>query len=260
MARHFAAHLEGFHVQADPRSIISLAGDGFSMPVSGDWIDQLMEDAKTQAAKVKASFIATVGRHGLPLADAPCAGASAGWNESSGYAPIVVAERARFFDIVVLGRSERVIDRPHTDTIEETLVHSGRPVLIVPAKAPDAIGEQIALGWNGAAEAVHALAASLPILAVARSLVLITVGDEAAESAQAALDYLAWHGITATHHKAEPVHGVGAGEQVLAEARDAGADLLVMGGYGHRPWRELLFGGATRQVVGHSLLPVLIAH
>ncbi len=53
---------------------------------------------------------------------------------------------------------------------------------------------------------------------------------------------------------------VGPGEQVLAEARDEGADLLVMGGYGHRPWRELLFGGATRQVVGHSLLPVLLAH
>jgi nucleotide-binding universal stress UspA family protein len=57
-----------------------------------------------------------------------------------------------------------------------------------------------------------------------------------------------------------PVAHVGPGEQVLAEARDEGADLLVMGGYGHRPWRELLFGGATRQIVGHSLLPVLIAH
>jgi len=260
LAKKFAAHLEGFHVQADPRDIITLAGDGFAMPVSGQWIDQMMEDAKSLAAKTKAAFIAAAGQHGLPLADAPRADASAGWREDTGYAPIVVAERARFFDLVVLGRSERVIDRPHTDTIEETLVHSGRPVLIAPAKVPDVIGEQIAFGWNGAAEAVHALASSLPILAAARSLVVVTVGDEAAESAQAALDYLAWHGIKASHRKVAPVKGVGPGEQVLAEARDAGADLLVMGGYGHRPWRELLFGGATRQIVGHSLLPVLIAH
>jgi len=50
------------------------------------------------------------------------------------------------------------------------------------------------------------------------------------------------------------------GEQLLAGAREDGADLLVMGGYGHTPWRELLFGGATRAVVGTSLLPVLLSH
>jgi nucleotide-binding universal stress UspA family protein len=36
--------------------------------------------------------------------------------------------------------------------------------------------------------------------------------------------------------------------------------LLVMGGYGHAPWREVLFGGATREVIGTSLLPVLLSH
>ena len=260
LARRFEAHLEGFHVKVDPRDIVMMASDGFGMPISGDWIDKLIADANDIATKTKAAFIATVGRNGLPLADAPRPDASASWREETGYAPVLVAERARFFDLVVLGRSERVVERPHTDTIEETLVHSGRPVLITPAKPPATLGDKIALGWNGSPEAVHVLAGTMPLLASASDVVIVTVGDDAAASAPAAIEHLAWHGVKARHRKVMPVSGVGPGEQVLAEARDEGVDLLVMGGYGHRPWRELLFGGATRQVVGHSLLPVLLAH
>jgi nucleotide-binding universal stress UspA family protein len=94
----------------------------------------------------------------------------------------------------------------------------------------------------------------------AQNVVAITVGAESETNPLALLDYLAAHGISAKHRQVMPIKGVGPGEQLLAEAREAGADLLVMGGYGHRPWRELLFGGATRQVVGASLLPVLLAH
>ena len=56
------------------------------------------------------------------------------------------------------------------------------------------------------------------------------------------------------------VPGVAVGQQLLAAARGENADLLVMGGYGKAPWREMLLGGATRQVIGSSLLPILIAH
>jgi len=47
---------------------------------------------------------------------------------------------------------------------------------------------------------------------------------------------------------------------LLAKAKELGADLLVMGGYGHSRVRELIFGGATRHVLHHYDLPVLIAH
>jgi nucleotide-binding universal stress UspA family protein len=56
------------------------------------------------------------------------------------------------------------------------------------------------------------------------------------------------------------VFGVGPGEALLAAARDEGADLLAMGGFGHAPWRELLFGGVMRDLVGTSLLPLLLSH
>ncbi len=43
-------------------------------------------------------------------------------------------------------------------------------------------------------------------------------------------------------------------------ANDLGADLLVMGAYGHSRLREFLLGGATRTAVEHALLPVLLSH
>jgi len=259
VARRLGAHLEGLHVKTDPAQIISLAVDSYNMPLAGEWIDRLIADTDALADRTKAKFTAAAERHGLPLTNKPCTLGAASWRTETGYAPLIVARDARFFDLVVLGRSERVVERPHTDTIEETLIASGRPVLLAPAKPPATVGTLVALGWNGSAESVHVLTSALSILEKAEEVVVITVAEQA-EDAAALLDYLAVHGIAAKHRLALPVKGVGAGEQLLSEAREAGADLLVMGAYGHRPWRELLFGGATRQVVGTSLLPVLLAH
>jgi len=41
---------------------------------------------------------------------------------------------------------------------------------------------------------------------------------------------------------------------------DLGADLLVMGCYGHSRARELVLGGASRTVLGSMTVPVLMAH
>ena len=260
LAQRVGAHVEALHVKADPVQLATMASDSFGMPIAGDWIDRFVDDTDKLAEKTKAGFAAIAGRHGLSMTAAPGAGTGASWRVEAGYAPILVARRARFFDLVVLGRSERVVDRPHTDTIEETLVTSGRPVLLAPAQPPAVIGDTVALGWNGSAEAVHVVTAALSVLEKAKSVVVITVGDDHESDPQSLIDYLATHGISAKHRPSATVKGVGRGEQLLEEARDAGADLLVMGAYGHQTWRELLFGGATRHVVGVSLLPVLLAH
>lgn len=261
LARRFDAHLEGFHVKADPRDLFTYAGGGWGTPLSGDWIEQLQEQATAIATKAQEAFTAASIRHGLPLVEAPrLSGPSAAWREEIGYAPSSVSSRARFFDLVVLGRSERVVHQPHTDTVEETLVQSGRPVLLAPTRPLAKLGEAVAFGWNGSTAAVRVLSAALPILAAAQTTFVITVGDRHRESAGSVVEYLGWHGIAAVHRPVSQPEGVGSGEQLLATARDEGADLIVMGGYGHTPWREAIFGGATREVIGTSRLPVLLSH
>ncbi len=262
LAKRFQAHLEGFHVRVDlDELIMATSGGGIAAPIGGGWVDQVSAITEAKAAKTKAAFAEAVQRHGIGMAEnPPCVGPSAAWRVETGYAPLLLARRARFFDLVVLGRSERVVDRPHSDTVEETLIRSGRPVLLAPARAPSAIGNTIAIGWNGLPQAARALAASLPFLAAAQAIVVITVGDELESSPTSVLQYLGWHGVTAQVRLVSKVHGASAGQQLLAAARDEGADLLVMGGYSHAPWRQSLFGGPTREVLGISLLPLLISH
>ncbi|HVJ42464.1 MAG TPA: universal stress protein [Dongiaceae bacterium] len=261
LAQRFSAHLEGFHVRIDPVQILASSIDGVGMPLPTEWIDQMTDDAIANAAKSKELFKAGLARHELSLKDVPpVTPAAATWREEIGSASDLLARRARFFDLAVLGRSERVAGSSYSDAIEQVLIQSGRPVLLAPAEAPKVIGESIAMGWNGSTEAVRALSVTLPLLTAARAVTVITVDAGAEQDVTSVIEYLNWHGVTASHRGVSPVAGAGAGEQLLTTARDIGADLLVMGGYGRAPWREVVFGGATHQILKSSLLPILMAH
>jgi nucleotide-binding universal stress UspA family protein len=49
-------------------------------------------------------------------------------------------------------------------------------------------------------------------------------------------------------------------EAILDTAKACGADILVMGAYGHSRVRELVFGGFTRHVLNTSPLPAFLFH
>ena len=269
LARRFEAHVEGFHVRADPRQAALAFGDGFGSPVVGDLIERAAQEVAEAAQRAKQHFDKSIATHGLPLRSEPptlkpgeavALEATAGWREETGFAGDIVPRRARLFDLVVLGRSERVVDQPHTDVLEDTLMHCGRPVLLAPAHAPQEVGATVAIAWNASAEAARAVAGALPFLRHAKSVRVLTAGATDGAEGLALVQALAWHGIAATARHPAPLPGVAVGQQLLAAAREDNADLLVMGGYGRAPWREMLLGGTTREVVGHGLLPILIAH
>jgi nucleotide-binding universal stress UspA family protein len=266
IALRFGVHVEGFHVKADPLDLVALSEGGIGMAASGDFFERFAADADSFAAKTRTAFESAVARHGVAWTAGPSSApppkttASAAWREEKGNGPALLARRARFFDLVVLGRSDRVVDEPHSDAVEQTLLHSGRPIILAPAEAPPEIGSSIVVGWNGSPEAVRAMTAALPFLATARDALVVTIGEKHVDSAASALEYLGWHGIVAKHRHVLTLAGVGPGEHLLSTARDAGADLLVMGAYGHTPWREYLFGGATHDITRVSLLSLLLSH
>jgi len=269
LARRFEAHVEGFHVRADPRQAALAFGDAFGSPVVGDLIERTAREVAEAAARARQQFDRAVAAHNLMLRAAPPAlkpgdtvtlEASAAWGEETGFAGDLVPRRARLFDLVVLGRSERVVDQPHTNVVEDTLMHCGRPVLLAPAQPPQELGVTVAIAWNASAEAARAVAGALPFLRRAKAVRVLTAGDTDTSDGSALVQSLGWRGIAATAHHQTPLPGVAVGQQLLAAAREENADLLVMGGYGKAPWREMLLGGATRQVLGSSLLPILIAH
>jgi nucleotide-binding universal stress UspA family protein len=46
----------------------------------------------------------------------------------------------------------------------------------------------------------------------------------------------------------------------LDHARKAGAGLIVMGAYGHSRLKEFIRGGATKEILNTSDVPLLMAH
>jgi nucleotide-binding universal stress UspA family protein len=268
LAVRFRAHLGALHVRSDPRDALPMLGQDISTPVTADLLEMAMRESEENAARAKAAFEAQIARHGLALQSKPSAAApggidiaSAEFHEETGDPAELVPSLARLSDLVVLGQSGRVVDRPFSDTLEQTVMNGGRPVLLSPAQPVATVGEAIAIAWNDSPQAARAVAGALPFLAQARTVQIMTAGsEEETLHADELIAYLAWHGIAATAHLVEPVDGVGNGELLLSTAHDLGADLLVMGGYGRAPWREMIFGGATRQIVGTSRMPILLAH
>ena len=260
------AHVEGYHVLLDPIAVFASVGAGEGFALSGDVVAGMIDDADANAAKSKAAFEEIATRHYLPyrnlaqIAATSDCGPSVGWRAETGDPSHLVAERARFFDLIVLGRSSRVVDEPSSNTIEAVLARSGRPVLLAPAEPMANLGEAVAIAWNGSPQAVRALAASLPLLVAAESVMLITVGDGDNSDIPAILDHLNWHGVVAKHRQIPAPSSESTGILLLNAAQEAGADMLVMGGYGHQPWREALFGGVTRDIIGTSLVPLLLMH
>ncbi len=261
-AAAFGAHLEALHVRMDVTGFLIGAGaEGLAAAADMRWAEEVSAAIETRAEQTRAGFTAAAARHGLPLA-ANLAPAEQGafWREETGDAAAFLSQHARFFDLVILGRSDRVIDQPHTDTIEEILIRSGRPVLLVPAEAPGRVGKTIAVAWNGSAASVRALVAALPFLHRASETILLTLGGRGGQGADDVQAYLRTHDIASRLCRAPLMLPAEPGKELLAVAREEGADLLVLGGYGRAPWRELLFGGAARDLIGSSRLPLLLAH
>ena len=86
----------------------------------------------------------------------------------------------------------------------------------------------------------------------------MTVSDHCDADPAEVAQYLARHDVTAKIRTLEPDHRP-VGEQILEEATSDGADLLVMGAYGHSRLREFVLGGVTRSVIQEAALPVLMA-
>ncbi len=263
VARRFQAHLSALFVRIDPLDAIPIVGEGVSPAI----IDQLTEAAAAemdrQRAAATATFEAACRAASVPQADtAPGPrGPSAGWREETGRRDDLVPRRARASDLVVFGSAEGDASPDRVAVLEATLFGAGRPLLLVPPTPPAAIGERVAIAWNDGAEAARAVAGALPFLDSAKAVQVLTAETRriAPEVAQDLVGYLQWRGIAAERQPVaatdEPV-----AEALLQAAAAAGADLLVMGGYGRTRLSELVLGGVTRHVLSHPSLPVLMAH
>jgi nucleotide-binding universal stress UspA family protein len=138
-------------------------------------------------------------------------------------------------------------------------------VLVLPCHhTPAPLGRRALLAWDGSVEATRALTQALPLLKTA-SQVELMVFDAGARSADHGelpgadiAQYLSRHGVKVDVMSRS--EGIDTGRALLEQAARQKADYLVMGGYGHTRFREMLLGGVTRTVLETMTIPVLFSH
>lgn len=258
VARSSEAHVIGLYVMPPlfmPSDVI--------LPMGSEFYEQQITEHRAQAERIQTLFDRQT--RGEPFV--------AEWRVSgdarSAYGSIAdgVVLQSRAAELVIVSQASDGIAPPMlTDIPERVALESGRPVLVVPVSwQPCAFGTSIAVAWNNSREAARATFDALPFLRKAKSVQLISAGDDKDEDGATALPAadiaatLARHGLNVTAATVADT-ARNAGPTLLARMIADGCDMLVMGAYGHSRMREFILGGATRDILKNMTVPVLMSH
>ena len=146
---------------------------------------------------------------------------------------------------------------PPESAMSAAIFSTGAPVLIMPEHSVFRPDGHLAVAWKDAGHARAALAAAMPLAARAARISIIGIGDPERlrlDRAQALLGACAAKArIINPPRGGEPV-----GETLLAEAKAAGADTLVLGAHRHGRLADWLLGGVTASVLASSDMPLFM--
>ena len=252
LAHEHGAHLTGVFIQPEPTVT---QAQTFAR---GKGIRNVIEEHRIQLEGIEGShrplFDAIVRRHGI----------RSEWRSLPHFGSDVAAH-ARYADLTVVARPDPAGQTAGPPGLVESLVlTSGRPIIMVPPRATASPVRRILVGWNAAREAVRAVGDARPLLVRAEAVEVLVVDPErrkAGHGQEPGADiarHLARHGARVEVRRLSS-DGEDVGRVLLAQAAAFGADLLVMGAYGHSHLNAWIFGGVTRTVLREASLPVLMS-
>jgi nucleotide-binding universal stress UspA family protein len=254
LARRHDAHLTGLCLAVDPVIPAAILG-----MVPTELFERLHKESVERAKRAAADFRATAERAGL-------AGDCRVVECLDGEIADALSLHARHADLMILGQGSPEAVSLVPALAADVALSCGRPTIVAPYVAnATTLGEQVLVAWDGSREAARAVNDALPILERATSVTVLSVnppqtGDDTRRLAGADIAlHLARHGVKA-EVASRVISEISVGDALLNEIADKGIDLLVMGAYGHSRLRELVLGGATRQILGSMTVPVLISH
>lgn len=231
-----------------------LGGPVFDSPaVLSDAIEYIREQRRA-AGEGGAAFAEWAQRRGLD-----------GYRWQAVEAPFArtVAAAADWHDVVVLEADEGN-ECADATALGQLVLTGRRPCLVVRGDAVFVPPRRIALAWNASAECIRAVRSALGLLQRAEEVVVL--GDVGLSRARDCGDppggiaaYLESKGVPVSSGRRRIDAGA-AGESLASAAADVGADLLVMGAYGHSRISEWILGGATRHLLQHVPLPLFMQH
>jgi nucleotide-binding universal stress UspA family protein len=274
VAKVVGGHVEGLYVETPqpvtPRSgsltgyeAARYAGAAPRAQFAEEEFARAAEARERAAEQARAEFQRVCAAHDVPVCAPDAFGPvpSGSWRQTQGSYASAVTARAPSYDLMVVPNPSTTT--PARAIAEQTLLETGRPVLLSPARPEPDPSSSAMIAWSPSLQAWRAVTAAVPLMVRARRVEVVSVDQDEAAIAESRADvirYLGWHGITATARQVEaPSRNIG--DTLLHEASEAGIGMLVMGAYSHSRVRELLLGGVTRHVLSSvAVTPVFMAH
>lgn len=176
-----------------------------------------------------------------------------------------VSRAARFADLAVAPLPYGDDRGPeHHIALEALLFNASAPTLCIPNSSKTGMPDKVVIAWNESAEALRAVRAAMPFLIAASSVHIAVIdppnhGPDRSDPGGLLAVMLARHGVDCDI-QVMARSGQRVGDVLLRHVLDTDSDMLVMGGYGHSRFREAVLGGATRYMLEHASVPVLMAH
>jgi nucleotide-binding universal stress UspA family protein len=254
LGQRFESYIEGFALFPAMMEIYAL-DSGISLP-----LDVKEHDAE-MAKQARASFESFMQQRGVARSSGRDGSVAYGWLDDAPDGDAFVGSYGRVFDVIVAGLpAAGRTARPSMATIEAGLFEAGRLVLIAPPAAPQSMGDNILVAWNCSTEQARTNALAMPLLKRASRVVVLTVqgGTVPGPTGEQLARHLQRNGVRCEAITVSP-QGRSTGEAILAQAAALGCDLLIKGAYTQSRLRQMIFGGATRHILGNANLPVLMA-
>lgn len=255
LARQHGAHLKALYIDTPIGTPHGIAGRGASFR----FLTEMEDAAREHAAQVRAEMDEQCRADNLPFE----------WMTDQGPHLALLARQTRCVDLAIVSR---VPPQNMEQRLKHELPHhlplvASCPTLILPHdyEPPSSLGRRILVAWKYSRESSRALRTALPFLTDAQAVRVATVLDHAPveDPLDEVVLHLNRHGVQ-TEHESMSRGGEGGGGsasgRLLDRADDWGADMMVMGAYGHSRMRDLILGSATEHILHHAHVPVLMDH
>jgi nucleotide-binding universal stress UspA family protein len=262
LAERFGAHIEAVHARARPEEYLP-----YGTLISSGMKETILQSARANAQEEETRFRRLFSDYctakGLTILDKPPAPGNrvtTSWREVTGKQATVIALRGRLTDLIAVPKPEKETQLGR-NTLEAALMETGKLVLMTTAGPVTSVGAHIAVAWNGSAQSARAVSLAMSMLNGADKVTILVAdtGESIPLGADELVDHLRWHNIepdvqsfTATGHDI--------GGPLLERAGAVGADVLLMGAFGHNRHREFILGGVTQYVISEAKMPVIFAH
>ena len=260
IARRFDSHIKVVHVREHTSEPFMFGGMPASYRKEFEKMSAIAIDSIVDTVRQQFDDFCRKGKVKVTSKPSNAQEITASLHILEGDAEALLEGESRLVDVIAMSRpTKHRIGGPGVGELHEALMlHSGRPVLIVPPDWKAHAADHAAIGWNDSVEASRALALTLPWLTQMEKVTVLVSNKREGEVGDV-VDYLKRHGCKADYYLIGS-GGSNVGKKMLDACADIGAEFLVVGGFSHTRTRQRLFGGATSYLLGNTNIITVMAH